>query len=68
MEDNPKTNNGKQPRKKMGEMVDDLKKRKKDDLKKYKNHFLIPPKFRGKTFLGLAQLSKISCLNSYFNS
>ena len=30
-----------------------------DDLKK--NIFLIPLKFRGKPFLGLAQLSKIYC-------
>ena len=41
-------------------MEDDLKKKgKKDDLTKNKNHFLIPLKFRGKPFPGLAQLSKI---------
>jgi hypothetical protein len=34
-------------------MEDDLK------IKKNKNLFLIPLKFRGKPFLGLAQLSKI---------
>ena len=43
---------------------DDLKKNEKneDDLKKTKTKklFLIPLKFRGKPFLGLAQLSKIS--------
>ena len=34
-----------------------------DNLKKNKkNLFSIPPKFRGKPFLGLAQLSKISFL------
>jgi hypothetical protein len=40
---------------------DNLKKKKmkKEDLKKYKNLFLLPLKFRGKHFLGLAQLSKI---------
>jgi hypothetical protein len=36
-------------------MEDNLKKKKK----KKKNLFLIPLKFRGKPFLGLAQLSKI---------
>jgi hypothetical protein len=52
-------------------MEDDLKKR-KDNLKKIKNKngrrpkknkklVSIPPKFRGKPFLGLAQLSKIFC-------
>ena len=44
--------------KKMKTMEDDIKKEIKDDLKKLKN-FLIPLKFRGKPFLGLAQLSKI---------
>jgi hypothetical protein len=31
----------------------------KTTSKKNQNLFLIPPKFRGKPFLGLAQLSKI---------
>ena len=34
-------------------------KKKEDDLKKKKNLFSILLKFRGKPFLGLAQLSKI---------
>jgi hypothetical protein len=34
----------------------------KDDLKKNKNLFLIPLKWGGKPFLGLAQLSKIVLL------
>ena len=38
---------------------DDQKKEKKEDDLKNKNLFLIPLKFRGKPFLGLAQLSKI---------
>ena len=41
-------------------MEDDLKiNEMEDDLKKIKNLFSIPLKFRGKPFLGLAQLSKI---------
>jgi hypothetical protein len=43
-------NNGKQP---YGRQLEN----KEDDIKK--NLFLIPLKFRGKPFLGLAQLSKI---------
>ena len=39
-------------------MEDDLKKIKMKTTSK-KNIFLIPLKFRGKPFLGLAQLSKI---------
>ena len=40
---------------------DDLKKKKEDDLKKEegKNLLSIPLKFRGKPFMGLAQLYKI---------
>jgi hypothetical protein len=38
-------------------MEDDLKKEKEDDLQK--NLFLIPLQFRGKPYLGLAQLSSI---------
>jgi hypothetical protein len=42
---------------------DPLQKKVEDDLKKKDNlkkkTFSIPPKFRGKPFLGLAQLSKI---------
>ena len=43
-------------------MEDDLKQRRrkeKNDIKKNQNLFLIPLKFWGKPFLGLAQLSKI---------
>ena len=40
---------GRRPQKKLNKNEDDLK----------KNIFLIPLKFRGKPFLGLAQLSKI---------
>ena len=45
----------------MGKNEDDLKKMKNEEdlIKKIKNLLLIPLKFRGKPFLGLAQLSKI---------
>ena len=56
MEDDPQKNNGKQPKKMNKKMEDDLQK-KRQHKKKYL--FLIPLKFRGKPFLGLAQLSKI---------
>ena len=50
-------------------MEDDLKKNEKNGRrpkkrKRKKNLFLIPLRFRGKPFLGLAQLSKI--FNIYF--
>jgi hypothetical protein len=46
-------------------MEDDLKKLIKiKDLKK--KLFSIPPKFRGKLFLGLAQFSKIFSVESYY--
>jgi hypothetical protein len=51
--------NGRQPQKKK-KKEDHLKKRVEDDLQK--NLFSIPLKFRGKPFLGLAQL----CKNLYY--
>ena len=48
-------------KKNIKKMEDDPKNTKNDDLKKNINLFLIPLKFRGKPFLGLAQLSKIFC-------
>jgi hypothetical protein len=48
-------------------MEDDLKKQLEDDLKKQQqNLFSIPLKFKGKPFLGLAQLSKIFSDNLLF--
>ena len=52
MEDDPQKNNGKQPKK-------NEEKKKRRTNKNKKNLFLISLKFRGKPFLGLAQLSKI---------
>ena len=78
MKDDFKKNNGKKPKKtKWEKNEDDLKKMgkkwrrpKKNEKKwrwpqkKIKNLFLIPLRFRGKPFLGLAQLSKIVLLFS----
>ena len=60
-----KMKNGRRPQKKMEDklkkiMENNLKKRKTTSKKNKK--ILIPLKFRGKPFLGLAQLSKLFCI------
>ena len=50
---------GKQPKKSIILKKGRRPQKKEDDLNKNKNLFSIPLKFRGKPFLGLAQLSKI---------
>jgi hypothetical protein len=60
-------NNGKQQTKKLKEIEEDLNKNKnEDDLRINKNLFLIPLKFRGKSVLGLAKLSKICSDKNYY--
>ena len=62
-EDLKKININEDDLKKMEKNEGDLKKMEKNEDNLNKNLFLIPLKFRGKPFLGLAQLSKIFKLN-----
>jgi hypothetical protein len=69
MENDLEEKNGRRPKKKGGERKTTPPPPKKKTKKKMENNikkkdlknqlFSIPPKFRGKPFLGLAQLSKI---------